>query len=155
MGMYQYLPPAVFVTRVEQNSICIEQKQKQHLVDFFYFYFFYYILHNLSKKLYIEPFVPVLFHQGARCGEGLRFRNVSCFVSDGSSQQDGSLVDDELCGDQEPSVDGDTNIILQESCTVPCPGKKLQQGDRVDPHLCSCIHKMCLNIKCQNQTLLL
>lgn len=68
---------------------------------------------------------------------------MSCFVSDGSSQQDGSLVDDELCGDQEPSVDGDTNIILQESCTVPCPGKKLQQGDRVDPHLCSCIHKMC------------
>lgn len=60
--------------------------------------------------------------QGARCGEGLRFRNVSCFVSDGSRGQEGSLVDDELCGDQEPSVDGDTNIVLQEACTVPCPG---------------------------------
>ncbi|XP_068190028.1 thrombospondin type-1 domain-containing protein 7A [Antennarius striatus] len=61
--------------------------------------------------------------EGARCGEGLRFRNVSCFVSDGSGQQDGSLVDDELCGDLEPSVDGDTHIVLQESCTVPCPGE--------------------------------
>lgn len=62
--------------------------------------------------------------QGARCGEGLRFRNVSCFVSDGSSGQEGSLVDDELCGEQEPSVDGDTNIVLQEACTVPCPGER-------------------------------
>ncbi|XP_042362737.1 thrombospondin type-1 domain-containing protein 7A [Plectropomus leopardus] len=61
--------------------------------------------------------------EGAKCGEGLRFRNVSCFVSDGSGQQDSSLVDDELCGDLEPSVDGDTNIILQEPCTVPCPGE--------------------------------
>ncbi|XP_067467764.1 thrombospondin type-1 domain-containing protein 7A [Thunnus thynnus] len=61
--------------------------------------------------------------EGARCGEGLRFRNVSCFVSDGSGLQDSSLVDDELCGDLEPSVDGDTHIILQEPCTVPCPGE--------------------------------
>ncbi|XP_074542609.1 thrombospondin type-1 domain-containing protein 7A [Halichoeres trimaculatus] len=61
--------------------------------------------------------------EGARCGEGLRFRNVSCFVSDGSGLQDSSLVDDELCGDLEPSVDGDPQIILQESCTVPCPGE--------------------------------
>ncbi|XP_068603077.1 thrombospondin type-1 domain-containing protein 7A [Brachionichthys hirsutus] len=61
--------------------------------------------------------------EGAQCGEGLRFRNVSCFVSDGSAQQDGSLVDDGLCGDLEPSVDGDTHIVLQECCTVPCPGE--------------------------------
>ncbi|XP_069032136.1 thrombospondin type-1 domain-containing protein 7A [Embiotoca jacksoni] len=61
--------------------------------------------------------------EGARCGEGLRFRNVSCFVSDGSGQQDSSLVDDELCGDLEPSVDGDTHVVLQEACTVPCPGE--------------------------------
>ncbi|XP_053189729.1 thrombospondin type-1 domain-containing protein 7A [Scomber japonicus] len=61
--------------------------------------------------------------EGARCGEGLRFRNVSCFVSDGSGLQESSLVDDELCGDLEPSVDGDTHIILQEACTVPCPGE--------------------------------
>ncbi|XP_031731663.1 thrombospondin type-1 domain-containing protein 7A isoform X2 [Anarrhichthys ocellatus] len=61
--------------------------------------------------------------EGARCGEGLRFRNVSCFVSDGSGQQESSLVDDELCGDLEPSVDGDAHIVLQEPCTVPCPGE--------------------------------
>ncbi|XP_063755232.1 thrombospondin type-1 domain-containing protein 7A isoform X1 [Eleginops maclovinus] len=61
--------------------------------------------------------------EGARCGDGLRFRNVSCFVSDGSGLQDSSLVEDELCGDLEPSVDGDSNIVLQESCTVPCPGE--------------------------------
>ncbi|TDH04501.1 hypothetical protein EPR50_G00153140 [Perca flavescens] len=61
--------------------------------------------------------------EGARCGEGLRFRNVSCFVSNGSGRQDSILVDDELCGDLEPSVDRDTPIVLQESCTVPCPGE--------------------------------
>uniref|UniRef100_A0A8C6SDE7 Thrombospondin type-1 domain-containing protein 7A n=1 Tax=Neogobius melanostomus TaxID=47308 RepID=A0A8C6SDE7_9GOBI len=58
----------------------------------------------------------------AVCGEGLRFRNVSCFVSDGSGQEL-SLVDDELCGDVDFSVDGDINITLQEACTVPCPGE--------------------------------
>lgn len=68
--------------------------------------------------------VCLVVHQGARCGEGLRFRNVSCFVSDGSSQQDRSMVDDDLCGDLEPTVDGDPNIIVQEPCTVPCPGKR-------------------------------
>uniref|UniRef100_A0A8C6SEP0 Thrombospondin type-1 domain-containing protein 7A n=1 Tax=Neogobius melanostomus TaxID=47308 RepID=A0A8C6SEP0_9GOBI len=60
--------------------------------------------------------------QWAVCGEGLRFRNVSCFVSDGSGQEL-SLVDDELCGDVDFSVDGDINITLQEACTVPCPGE--------------------------------
>uniref|UniRef100_A0A3Q3WEJ1 Thrombospondin type-1 domain-containing protein 7A n=1 Tax=Mola mola TaxID=94237 RepID=A0A3Q3WEJ1_MOLML len=61
--------------------------------------------------------------EGVRCGEGLRFRNVSCFVSDGSGQRENSLVDDELCGDLEPTVDGDIHIVLQEPCTVPCPGE--------------------------------
>uniref|UniRef100_A0A674P765 Thrombospondin, type I, domain containing 7Aa n=1 Tax=Takifugu rubripes TaxID=31033 RepID=A0A674P765_TAKRU len=61
--------------------------------------------------------------EGARCGEGLRSRNVSCFVSDGSNQQDSSMVDDDLCGELEPSVNGDPNIVLQEICTVPCPGE--------------------------------
>ncbi|XP_031644645.1 thrombospondin type-1 domain-containing protein 7A [Oncorhynchus kisutch] len=60
--------------------------------------------------------------EGARCGEGLRFRNVSCFVLDGSGQGEGSLVDDELCGNLEPSVDGDKQITLEEPCTSPCPG---------------------------------
>lgn len=53
---------------------------------------------------------------------------MSCFVSAGSGLQDSSLVDDELCGDLEPSVDGDPHIILQESCTVPCPGKTTTPG---------------------------
>ncbi|KAK2921481.1 thrombospondin type-1 domain-containing protein 7A [Channa argus] len=61
--------------------------------------------------------------EGVRCGEGLRFRNVSCFVSDGSGQQDSNLVEDELCGDLEPSVDGDSHIVLKENCIVPCPGE--------------------------------
>lgn len=60
--------------------------------------------------------------QGARCGEGLRFRNVSCFVSDSVGGNGGSLVDEELCGDLEQTVDGDTQIILEEACTLPCPG---------------------------------
>ncbi|XP_051527151.1 thrombospondin type-1 domain-containing protein 7A [Myxocyprinus asiaticus] len=61
--------------------------------------------------------------EGAQCGEGLRFRNVSCFVTDGSGKDQGSMVDEELCGDLEQTVDGDKQIILQESCTVPCPGE--------------------------------
>uniref|UniRef100_A0A3Q2QQS7 Thrombospondin type-1 domain-containing protein 7A n=1 Tax=Fundulus heteroclitus TaxID=8078 RepID=A0A3Q2QQS7_FUNHE len=61
--------------------------------------------------------------EGARCGEGVRFRNVSCFVSDGSGQQDSRVVDEELCGDVDLSVNGDRQIILQEPCSVPCPGE--------------------------------
>lgn len=53
----------------------------------------------------------------------MRFRNVSCFVSDGSGQQDSGLVDDELCADVELLVDGDAQIILQEACIIPCPGR--------------------------------
>ncbi|XP_077599244.1 thrombospondin type-1 domain-containing protein 7A [Stigmatopora nigra] len=60
--------------------------------------------------------------EGARCGEGLRFRNISCFVSDGFDLP-GGLVDDEMCGEQESMTEKDTQIILQESCTVPCPGE--------------------------------
>ncbi|XP_072304518.1 thrombospondin type-1 domain-containing protein 7A [Eucyclogobius newberryi] len=61
--------------------------------------------------------------EGAVCGEGLRFRNVSCFVSDGSGQQELSPVDEELCGDVDFAVDGDANVTLEEGCTVPCPGE--------------------------------
>lgn len=63
--------------------------------------------------------------QGARCGEGLRFRNVSCFVSDSSGSNGGSLVDEELCGDLQQTVEGDTLITLEEACTLPCPGSSL------------------------------
>uniref|UniRef100_A0A4W4FBY4 Thrombospondin type-1 domain-containing protein 7A n=1 Tax=Electrophorus electricus TaxID=8005 RepID=A0A4W4FBY4_ELEEL len=56
------------------------------------------------------------------CGEGRRFRNLSCFVSDGSSDEQGSRVDEELCASLEQAVDGDQTIILEEACTLPCPG---------------------------------
>uniref|UniRef100_A0A672T3S8 Thrombospondin type-1 domain-containing protein 7A n=1 Tax=Sinocyclocheilus grahami TaxID=75366 RepID=A0A672T3S8_SINGR len=56
------------------------------------------------------------------CGVGLRFRNLSCFVSDGSGDGKSSIVEDELCAGLEQAVDGDKNIILEETCTLPCPG---------------------------------
>ncbi|KAK6491401.1 thrombospondin type-1 domain-containing protein 7A-like [Huso huso] len=58
----------------------------------------------------------------AQCGEGVRFRNISCFVFDGSKEDHGSTVDEERCEKVEPSVDGDRDIILEEICAVPCPG---------------------------------
>ncbi|KAM6958811.1 LOW QUALITY PROTEIN: thrombospondin type-1 domain-containing protein 7A [Aplochiton taeniatus] len=61
--------------------------------------------------------------EGARCGEGLRFRNVSCFVSDSSGQGEARLVDEELCSELEPAVEGDKQITLEEPCTSPCPGE--------------------------------
>uniref|UniRef100_A0A8C9T5G6 Thrombospondin type-1 domain-containing protein 7A n=1 Tax=Scleropages formosus TaxID=113540 RepID=A0A8C9T5G6_SCLFO len=60
--------------------------------------------------------------EDAKCGAGVRWRNVSCFVSDGGREAEGSMVDEELCGDVELSVDGDKQIVLEEPCTVPCPG---------------------------------
>ncbi|KAF3833452.1 hypothetical protein F7725_024656 [Dissostichus mawsoni] len=43
--------------------------------------------------------------------------------SDCKSEEDSSLVEEELCSDLQPSVEGDPNIVLQEPCTVPCPGE--------------------------------
>lgn len=60
--------------------------------------------------------------QNVVCGHGMRFRNLSCFVSDGSSDGEGSLVDEELCSSLEVAVDGDKQIRLKESCVLPCPG---------------------------------
>nr|XP_043890586.1 thrombospondin type-1 domain-containing protein 7A-like isoform X7 [Solea senegalensis] len=57
------------------------------------------------------------------CGHGLRYRNLSCFVSDGSGVDEGGLVDEELCTSLELAVDGDKQITLQEACTLPCPGE--------------------------------
>ncbi|KAG8550941.1 hypothetical protein GDO81_025392 [Engystomops pustulosus] len=47
---------------------------------------------------------------------------MSCVVYDGSREDAGKVVDEEFCGDIELVVDGDVNIVLEESCTVPCPG---------------------------------
>lgn len=57
------------------------------------------------------------------CGHGTRYRNLSCFVSDGSGDDEGSQVDEELCGGLELAVEGDKQIRLKEACTLPCPGK--------------------------------
>lgn len=57
------------------------------------------------------------------CGHGLRYRNLSCFVSDGSDEDRLSLVDEELCSSLELAVDGDKKITLKEACTLPCPGE--------------------------------
>ncbi|XP_019734334.1 thrombospondin, type I, domain containing 7Ab isoform X2 [Hippocampus comes] len=59
------------------------------------------------------------------CGHGTRYRNLTCFVSDGSGgeQDSGGQVDEELCGSLELSVDGDKRIRLKEACMLPCPGE--------------------------------
>lgn len=56
------------------------------------------------------------------CGHGTRYRNLSCVVSDGSFNDEGSLVDDELCESLELTVDGFKLARLKEACTLPCPG---------------------------------
>ncbi|KAJ8267352.1 hypothetical protein COCON_G00125240, partial [Conger conger] len=57
--------------------------------------------------------------EDAGCGEGVRVRNVSCVVFDGSHDDEGGVVEEELCGGAEPLQEGGT---LEEPCTVPCPG---------------------------------
>ncbi|XP_037532443.1 thrombospondin type-1 domain-containing protein 7A [Nematolebias whitei] len=56
------------------------------------------------------------------CGHGTRYRNLSCFVSDGSGDGESSMVDEELCSSLELAVDRDKQIILKEACVLPCPG---------------------------------
>uniref|UniRef100_A0A8C6Y727 Thrombospondin type-1 domain-containing protein 7A n=1 Tax=Naja naja TaxID=35670 RepID=A0A8C6Y727_NAJNA len=60
--------------------------------------------------------------EDAQCGEGTRTRNIFCVVYDGSSNDIGKKVDEEYCGEIEPIVDGNKKIVLEEACTVPCPG---------------------------------
>lgn len=60
--------------------------------------------------------------QSVVCGHGTRYRNLSCFVSDGSIDGEGSQVDEELCSSLELAVDGDKQIRLKEACILPCPG---------------------------------
>ncbi|XP_032901589.1 thrombospondin type-1 domain-containing protein 7A isoform X1 [Amblyraja radiata] len=60
--------------------------------------------------------------EDAQCGNGMKFRNMSCVVFDGSREDSGKVVDDEFCADLEPAVNGDKQIVLQASCAVPCPG---------------------------------
>ncbi|KYO26723.1 hypothetical protein Y1Q_0019191 [Alligator mississippiensis] len=60
--------------------------------------------------------------EDAQCGEGTRIRNISCVVYDGSTEDIGKVVDEEFCGEIEPIVDGNKKMVLEEACTVPCPG---------------------------------
>nr|XP_034985345.1 thrombospondin type-1 domain-containing protein 7A isoform X1 [Zootoca vivipara] len=60
--------------------------------------------------------------ENAQCGEGTRVRNISCVVYDGSSDDAGKIVDEEFCGEIEPVVDGNKKMVLEETCTLPCPG---------------------------------
>ncbi|XP_039199733.1 thrombospondin type-1 domain-containing protein 7A isoform X1 [Crotalus tigris] len=60
--------------------------------------------------------------EDAQCGEGTRTRNIFCVVYDGSSDDIGKKVDEEYCGEIEPMVDGNKKLVLEEACTVPCPG---------------------------------
>lgn len=66
--------------------------------------------------------VVLLSCQNVVCGHGMRYRNLSCFVSDDSGDGEGSMVDEELCSSLELAVDGDKQIRLKEACTLPCPG---------------------------------
>ncbi|KAB0345290.1 hypothetical protein FD754_022216, partial [Muntiacus muntjak] len=60
--------------------------------------------------------------QDAQCGEGTRTRNISCVVSDGSADDFSKVVDEEFCTDIEPIIDGNKKVVLEETCTQPCPG---------------------------------
>uniref|UniRef100_A0A8D2LWY1 Thrombospondin type-1 domain-containing protein 7A n=1 Tax=Varanus komodoensis TaxID=61221 RepID=A0A8D2LWY1_VARKO len=60
--------------------------------------------------------------EDAQCGEGTKVRNISCVVYDGSSEDIGKIVDEDFCGEIEPVVDGHKKIVLEETCTLPCPG---------------------------------
>ncbi|KAK7877677.1 hypothetical protein WMY93_031614, partial [Mugilogobius chulae] len=57
------------------------------------------------------------------CGAGLRFRNLTCWVSDGSAEDPGAQVEEELCSGLDLEVEGDKMISLKEPCTLPCPGE--------------------------------
>lgn len=52
-------------------------------------------------------------------------------VFDGSTEDVGKLVDEEFCGEIEPIIDGNKKMILEETCTVPCPGNKAFQIDAI------------------------
>ncbi len=84
-------------------------------------------LSELSHPSPSSSVVP-LSCQSVVCGHGTRYRNLSCFVSDGSGDGEGSLVDEELCSSLELAVDGDKQIRLKEACVLPCPGNTAAQS---------------------------
>ncbi|KAG8432280.1 hypothetical protein GDO86_016793 [Hymenochirus boettgeri] len=55
--------------------------------------------------------------ESGQCGEGLKSRNVTCMVYDGSNSSDAKLADIQLCGAKPSGANQITS-----SCYVPCPG---------------------------------
>lgn len=43
-------------------------------------------------------------------------------MSDGSTDDFSKVVDEEFCTDVEPIIDGNKKMVLEETCTQPCPG---------------------------------
>ena len=43
-------------------------------------------------------------------------------MSDGSADDFSKVVDEEFCTDIEPIIDGNKKVVLEETCTQPCPG---------------------------------
>ena len=75
---------------------------------------------SLPNQLFLPSF------QDAQCGEGTKTRNISCVVSDGSADDFSKVVDEEFCTDTEPIIDGNKKMVLEESCTQPCPGNNIK-----------------------------
>lgn len=71
--------------------------------------------------------------QNVVCGHGTRSRNLTCVVSDGSLDNGGRLVDEELCGGLELMGGGLKPPRLTEACSLPCPGNSCWEP-RVCPH---------------------
>lgn len=43
-------------------------------------------------------------------------------MSDGSVDDLSKAVDEEFCADVEPIIEGNKKMVLEETCTQPCPG---------------------------------
>lgn len=43
-------------------------------------------------------------------------------MSDGSGDDFSKVVDEEFCTDIEPIIEGNKKMVLEETCTQPCPG---------------------------------
>ncbi|XP_021570660.1 uncharacterized protein LOC110596068 [Carlito syrichta] len=64
---------------------------------------------------------PVRGLTGSPVWKGTRTRNISCVVSDGSVDDFSKVVDEEFCANIEPMIDANKNMILEETCALPCP----------------------------------
>lgn len=49
-------------------------------------------------------------------------------MSDGSAEDFSKVVDEEFCANTELIIDGNKQIVLEETCTQPCPGNNEQNS---------------------------